>query len=311
MEEQGIIRKSSSSWASPVVIVSKKGGDKRICIDYRKLNAITKADMYPLPQIDDLLENLGQANWFTTLDLASGYWQVAMNEEDIEKTAFIIPFGLYEFLVMPFGLSYVPGTFQRLINHVLHDFLGQFVAVYLNDVIIYTKGTYEEHLSQIQEVFESFRRANLQIKLKKCHFCLPNIQFLGHVVGRDGIRSDPEKIEKIKNYPIPQNLTQLRAALGLFSYYRKFIKDFTKIARPMLDLLKKDIPFQWNDKRQNAFKRLKNDLIKAPILTYSDFYKPFTIYTDTSGTGLGAVLSQIRDDGKESVIAYASRSMNS
>ena len=282
----------------------------KFCIDYRKLNAITKADAYPLTRIDDLLESFGQAKWFTTLDLASGYWQVAMDEADIEKTAFVTPFGLYEFLVMPFGLSYAPGTFQRLMNRVLQEFLNDFVAVYLDDVIIYTKGTFEQHMDHIAQVFQALRNSNLKIKLKKCYFALPNIHFLGHVVGRDGIKPDPEKIDKVKNYPVPTNLTQLRAALGLFSYYRKFIKDFSRIARPMLTLLKKDAPFNWEEKQQQAFDRLKEMLIKAPVLSYPDFDKPFIIYTDASGIGLGAVLSQIKEDGKEHVIAYASRSLN-
>jgi RNase H-like domain found in reverse transcriptase/Reverse transcriptase (RNA-dependent DNA polymerase) len=256
------------------------------------------------------LESFGQAKWFTTLDLASGYWQVAMHGPDIEKTAFITPFGLYEFLVMPFGLSYAPGTFQRLMNRVLQEYLGQFVAVYLDDVIIYTKGSYEQHIDHLRQVFESLRQANLKIKLKKCFFCFPNLHFLGHVVGRDGIKPDPDKIEKVKTYPEPTNLTELRSALGLFSYYRKFIRDFSKIARPMLNLLKKDAPYEWGTKQQTAFDRLKEMLTKAPILSYPDFERPFTIYTDSSGFGLGAVLSQLQSDGKEHVISYASRSMN-
>jgi hypothetical protein len=258
-----------------------------------------------------MLESFRNATWFTTLDLASGYWQVAMHEDDIEKTAFITPFGLYEFLVMPFGLSYAPGTFQRLMNRVLQEYLGEFVAVYLDDVIIYSQGSFEKHLDHIQQVLNTLRKAQLKIKLKKCYFCLPNIHFLGHVVGRDGIKPDPQKIEKIRNFPVPQNLTQLRGALGLFSYYRKFIKDFSKIAKPMLILLKKDEPFNWTEKQQRAFDFLKERLVQAPILTYPDFNKPFIIYTDASGTGLGAVLSQLGEDGKEKVIAYASRSMNS
>jgi len=203
METQGIIRKSSSPWASPVVIVEKKDNTRRICVDYRKLNAVTKADVYPLPRVDDLLESFRGANWFTTLDLASGYWQVAMHPNDIEKTAFITPFGLYEFLVMPFGLGWAPGTFQRLMNRVLQDFLGEFVAVYLDDIIIYSKGSFENHLDHLKQVFNALQQSFLKIKLKKCHFCLPNIKFLGHVVGRNGILPDPDKIEKVKNFPVP------------------------------------------------------------------------------------------------------------
>ena len=216
MEREGIVRKSVSPWASPVVIVEKKDGSQRLCVDYRKFNAVTKPDAYPLPRIDDMLNSFWSAKWFTTLDLASGYWQVAMHPEDVEKTAFITPFGLYEFLVMPFGLSYAPGTFQRLMNHVLQEYLGHFVAVYLDDVIIYSNGSFEQHLDHLRQVFETLRRASLKLKVKKCFFCFPNIHFLGHVVGRNGIRPDPEKIEKVKNFPIPTNLTQLRAALRLF-----------------------------------------------------------------------------------------------
>src|SRR5436190_3669317 len=183
MLDNKIIRPSHSPWSSPVVVVGKKDGEKRLCIDFRKLNKVTKVDAYPLPRIDDLLDSLGGANWFTTLDLASGYWQVAMHEADIEKTAFITPSGLYEFLVMPFGLNNAPGTFQRLINWVLRDFLGIFVAVYLDDVIIYTKGAYEPHLDHIRQVFSVLRKSNLKIKLKKCHFCLLSLAFLGHIVG--------------------------------------------------------------------------------------------------------------------------------
>src|SRR3954454_11985793 len=166
-----------------------------------------------------------------------------MNSEDVEKTAFVTSFELYEFLVMPFGLSYAPATFQRLMNRILQEFLDDFVSVYLDDIIIFTKGTFEQHIDYLQQVFEALRTTNLKIKLKKCYFCLPNIHFLEYVVRRDGIKSDPEKIEKVKNYPILINLTELHAALGLFSYYRKFIKDFSRIARPMNALLKKDIPY--------------------------------------------------------------------
>ena len=244
MEANGIIRRFHSPWAFPVVIVGKKGGDKRLCIDYRRLNALTKIDAYPLPRIDDLLDSLGGSQWFTTLDLASGYWQVSMHPHDIEKTAFITPSGLYEFLVMPFGLNNAPGTFQRLMNWILKDYLGLFVAVYLDDIIIYSKGSLELHLDHVKQVFQTLREAQLSIKLKKCHFCYPSLSFLGHIVGQGGIHPDPEKIEKVKNFPIPKTLTQLRAALGLFGYYRKFIKDFARHAKPLTMLLKKEIPFQ-------------------------------------------------------------------
>src|SRR4051794_30064341 len=309
MEQRGLIRKSKSPWASPIVVVEKKDSAKRLCIDYRGLNKITKIDRYPLPRIDELLESFRTANWFTTLDLASGYWQVEMREEDKEKTAFISHKGLYEFNVMPFGLCNAPSTFQRLMNYILQKFLGKFVAVYLDDIIIYST-TFEQHIDHIHQVFQALRNATLKIKLKKCYFCFPNITFLGHVVGRNGIAPDPAKVEKIKNFPRPTTLKELRGALGLFSYYRKFVRDFSKIAKPMLNLLKQDVPFLWEEQQQTSFEELKQRLMEAPILQYPDFTKPFVLYTDASGTGLGAVLSQIDEEKRERVIAYASRSLN-
>jgi len=218
MEARQLIRKSMSPWASPVVIVEKKDETKRFCVDYRRLNHTTKSDCFPLPRIDELLESFRTANWFTTIDLASGYWQVEMAEEDKEKTAFITHQGLYEFNVMPFGLKNAPETFQRLMNYVLQEYIGKFVAVYLDDIIIYSK-TFEQHIDHIKTIFKALRKAILKIKLKKCYFCFPNISFLGHIVGRDGISVDPAKVEKIKNFPELMNLKDLRAALGLFSYY--------------------------------------------------------------------------------------------
>ena len=262
-------------------------------------------DAYPLSRIDDLLDSLGGATWFSTLDLASGFWQISIHEEDIKKIAFITASGLYEFVVMPFELNNAPSTFQRLMNWVLKDYLGVFVAVYLDDVIIYTKGTIKQHLDHLRQVFQILKKAVLKIKLKKCHFCLPSLNFLGHIVGREGIQPDPEKISKIKNFPIPTNVTHLQAALELFGYYQKFIKDFSRHAKPMTELLKKDKLFQWEEKQQTAFERLKERLIKALILQYPDFNSPFFLYTDTSKTGLGAVLAQ-KKDKREYVIAYAS-----
>ena len=186
MEQRGIIRKSMSPWASPVVVVDKKDGTKRFCVDYRRLNKVTKLDKYPLPRIDELLESFRTASWFTTLDLASGFFQLEVDEKDKEKTAFITHRGLYEFNVMPFGLCNAPATFQRLMNYVLQDFLGKFAAVYIDDIIIYSR-TFEQHMDHIQQVFDALRKACLKIKLKKGYFCFPSIAFLGHIVGRNGI----------------------------------------------------------------------------------------------------------------------------
>jgi len=232
-----------------------------------------------------------------------------MKEEDKEKTAFITHKGLYEFNVMPFGLCNAPRTFQRLMNYVLQEYLGKFVAVYLDDIIIFSK-TFEQHIDHIHLVFEALRTATLKIKLKKGYFCFPNISFLGHIVGRNGISPDPAKVKKIKNFPEPTNLKELRGALSLFSYYQKFVKDFSKIAKPILLLLKKDVLFTWTEKQQRAFDYLKQRLMEASILQYPDFKKPFVLYTDAFETGIGAVLSQMDEEKRERVITYASRSLN-
>src|ERR1051325_10896018 len=309
MEKAGVIRKSYSPWSSPVVIVEKKDGSKRFCVDYRKINQITIPDAHPLPRIDDILEQFETAKWFTSIDLASGYWQIAMEEQDIQKTAFTCGYGLYEFEVMPFGLTNVPATFQRLMNHILMEYLDEFVVVYIDDILIYSK-TFEEHLEHLEKIFEKLKEANLMIKLKKCKFGEQNIEFLGHIIGRDGIKPDPEKIEKIKNLKIPNNLTELRSILGLCSYYRRFVKNFSKTVKPLNKLLKKNIKYKWTQEQQKALDTLKQKLIDYPILIQPDFEKPFILAVDASGYALGAVLSQLNEEGNEAMIAYASKTMN-
>ena len=309
MLSKGIIRESSSPWASPIVIVPKKNNKKRICIDYRKINKVTEKDVYPLPVIDDILEMFNGAKWFSTLDLASGYWQVAMKEDDKKKTAFITKHGLYEFNVMPFGLCNAPATFQRLMDKVLSNYIGKFLVVYLDDVTIYSN-TFDEHVMHLKTVFKTLRKAKLKLNRDKCHFFLPSIKFLGHEITRSGILPDEDKIDKVKNFPIPHNLRTLRGFIGLASYYRKFINKFSDIAKPLNKLLQKDEPFLWSSEQQQAFDRLKQYLTTAPILQYPDFSKPFYLHTDASGYGLGAVLAQKDDENKrEFAIAYASRSL--
>jgi hypothetical protein len=308
MLDQGIIRPSTGPWSSPIVLVKKKNGKMRFCVDYRKLNKVTKRDAYPLPRIDEILDSLGNAKWFTSLDLASGYWQVEMNERDKEKTAFITRQGTFEFNVMPFGLTNAPATFQRLMDRVFYDIKDKYVLVYLDDINIYST-TFEEHLEHLQEVLGRFRQANLKLNLEKCHFCKKELAFLGHIINGEGIRPDPAKVDKVKNFPVPTNTTELRGFIGLASYYRRFIKDFASIVEPMNRLLRKDVPYIWNQDCQKGFEILKEKLTTAPILIYPDFSKPFILHTDASYQGLGAVLAQQDDEGNEHVIAYASRSL--
>ena len=308
MLKMGRIRKSWSPWSSPVTLAGKKSGNYRFCIDYRKLNNVTKSDAYPLPRIDELLEKYRTARWFTSLDLAAGYHQVEMAEEDKEKTAFICSQGLFEFNVMPFGLKNAPGTFQRLMDEILREYIGEFVIVYLDDIMIYSKD-FEEHVEHIDKVLNKLRENNMIIKLKKCKFGERNIEFLGHIVGRDGLKPDEKKVEKIKKIKIPETITEIRSFLGLCSYYRRFIKNFVKIAKPLYNLVKKDIRFEWTEKQQIAFEELKMKLMEKPILDHPNFEKEFILITDASGEGLGAVLAQKNNENKEYVIAYASRSL--
>jgi hypothetical protein len=308
MLQQGLIQPSTSPWSFPVVVVKKKNKKFRFCVNYKPLNDITKKDNYPLPRIDEMLDALQDAQWFTTLDLASGYWQIKVKKEDQEKTAFITKFGTYEFKVMPFGLCNAPATFQRTMDKVLQGIKDKFVLVYLDDVIIFSK-TLEEHIQHVEEVMKRIRNANLRLKAEKCYFAAKELQFLGHVVGKDGVKPDPEKVDKMINYPELKNIRELQGVLGLFSYYRRFIKDFAQIADLLYKLLKKDTPYMWTQDQQKAFENLRDKLTQVPIVQYPNFNKPFFLYTDASITGLGAVLAQ-KDNNQEHVIAYVSRTLN-
>jgi len=306
MLEKGVIQESNSPWTSPVVMVPKKDGSTRFCVDYQKLNAVTKKDCYPLPRIDDLLDSFQGSTYFSTLDLVSGYWQIEMDPFDKEKTSFITDYGIYEFNVMPFGLTNAPATFQRAMNKIFARILGDFVVVYLDDLNIFSRD-FNEHLKHLREVFERLRNAGLKLKAKKCQFFKKELAFLGHVVGEDGVKPDPGKVIAIKAHPAPINLTELRQFLGLASYYRKFIEGFGKIAAPLNQLLKKEIEYQWNEECQQAFEELKQRLTTAPILGHPDFSKPFIVMTDASKNGLGAILTQKDEFNREVVIRYASR----
>jgi hypothetical protein len=269
---------------------------------------MTITDAYPLPRIDDLLEKFRVAKWFTTIDLASGYWQIEMKEEDKEKTAFICSQGLYEFNVMPFGLKNAPAIFQRTMNKVFKEYLDKFMNVYIDDIIIYSKN-WNEHLQHIKIVLEELRKVNMMLKLKKCEWAKKNVEYLGYIVGTDGLKPDNKKIEKIKNLKPPKNIKQIREINGLCSYYRKFVKGYSKIVKPIMELTRKDVPFVWTDKQQKALEEIKEKLINYPILQHPNFEKEFILITDASGEGLGAILEQLDENNREIVISYASRSL--
>ena len=302
----GIISPSKSPWASPIVLVNKKDGTTRFCIDYRRVNSVTHKDAYPLPRVDDTLDTLSGSNWFSTIDLKSGYWQVELAPEDREKTAFCTQEGLFEFNVMPFGLCNAPATFQRLMDCVLAGLQWSSCLVYIDDVIIIGR-SFEEHLHHLQQVLDRLKSAGLKIQPSKCHFLQREVIFLGHVVSSTGVSPDPSKTSKIKEWPTPKCVQEVQQFLGLANYYRRFIKNFATIAKPLHQTTERRKPFKWTAECEQAFNQLKNCLTTSPILAMPDWSKPFIIDTDASETGIGAVLSQQDPDGTEHVIAYASR----
>ena len=307
-----IIRPSTSPYSSPVVLVPKKTGEKRFCIDYRRLNSITVKDKYPLPRIDETIDYLHGAKFFSTLDLFSGYWQIEIEESDKQKTAFTTDDGHFEFNRMPFGLTNAPATFQRLINNVLRPALKKYALVYLDDVIIFSK-TIEEHIQHIESVFKLLREAGLKIKLSKCTFLQKQVEYLGHIVTEKGIGPDPKKLLSITNYPTPKNCDELRSFLGLAGYYRKFVKNYADKAHSLTQLTKKDSEWEWGPEQQTAYHLLKDGLTSPPILSYPNFSREFIIHTDASGYGVGSVLAQIQEEKgieKEVVIAYTSQHLN-
>ena len=308
MLSHGIIRESSSEWASGVVLVRKSDGSLRFCADYRPLNELCEPDVYPLPLIDDILDALSGATIFSTLDLASGYWQIPLSKESIPKTAFITTTGLYEFVVMPFGLCNAPATFQRLMNEVLRGL--PFCRVYLDDIIVFSRDA-TEHAHHLAAVFERLRKASLHLKLSKCAFGRSSLRYLGHIVSRDGIQPLDDKVADVRDRAPPKNVQDVQSFLGLAGYYRRFIRDYARVVEPLLALTRADTPFTWSNDCQAAFDTVKARLTERPILAFPDFNRPFTLFTDASSVALGAVLSQQGHDGQEHPVAYASKSLTS
>ena len=304
--KEGLISRSNSPWSSPIVLVAKKDGSQRLCVDYRKLNQVTTKDAYPLPRIDESLDALGGAKWFSTLDMASGYWQVELDEDAAKKSAFSTSSGLYEWKVLPFGLCNAPSTFERLMESVLSGLHWEILLIYLDDVIVFAQ-TIEEMTYRLRTVFQRFRDANLKLKPSKCTLYRQEVQYLGHLVTVHGIHTDPEKTKVIDEWPTPRSQTEVRSFIGIAQYYRRFIEGFGKIAHPLYRLMEKKAVFRWTPECDDAFKILKNRLTSAPILAFPTIDDSFVLDTDASGFAMGAVLSQIQD-GEERVIAYGSKS---
>lgn len=308
MKKEDVIEESCSPWSSPVVLVQKKDGTKRFCVDYRMLNSVTKKDSYPLPRIDDTLDVLSGSTWFSTLDLKSGYWQVGLANGAKEKTAFSAGAGLWQFKVLPFGLCNAPATFERLMERVLKGILFKTCLVYLDDIIVFGP-SFDEHLIRLKEVLTRLKQAGLQLNPKKCQLFQSRVEYLGHIVSSAGIETDPKKIDAVKTWPTPSNKRELRSFLGLCTYYRRFVKNFADIACNLHVLTEKNRQFQWTTENETSFQELKTRLCEAPVLAYPIPGELFILDTDASNDGIGGILSQ-RINQDEKVLAYYSRKFN-
>ena len=309
MLDKNIIEESDSPYNSPVWVVPKKsdasGKQKwRIVIDFRKLNELTDQDAYPLPTIDDILSQLGNAKFFSALDLSSGFHQIPMDPDSKKYTAFSTPQGHFHYNRMPFGLKNAPATFQRMMDTALRGLLNKYCFVYLDDIIIFGS-TIQQHNENLAIVLQRLKELGLKIQPDKCEFLKPELEYLGHVITHEGIKPNPKKISAVKDFKIPKTPTDVKSFLGLAGYYRKFIKNFSKLAKPLTDLTKKDNPFRWTETQQTSLDTLKEKLCSAPVLAYPDYTKTFTLTTDASNEGISAILSQ---DGHP--CCYISRTLN-
>jgi hypothetical protein len=287
--DKGFIHPSTSPWGCPALFVKKKDESLRLCIDYHPLNAVTIKNKYPLPRIDVLFDQLVGAKVFSKIDLRSGYHHIKIRASDIPKTAFSTRYVLYEYLVMSFGLTNAPAYFMYLMNSVFMLELDKFVVVFIDDILMYSRNE-EEHAGHLHVVLQHLREHRLYAKLSKCDFWLKEIKFLGHTIYQYGIAVDPDKVQEVMNWKPPTTVRQIRSFLELAGYYRRFIPDFSRIAKPMTELLKKGAKFEWGQKCEDAFHTLRQHLTTAPVLAQPDNNKPFDVYCDASGTGLGCVL---------------------
>ena len=301
---KGFIRPSTSPFGAPVLFVAKKDGTLRMCVDYRGLNNVTVHNKYPLPRIDEMLDRLQGAQVFSSLDLASGYHQLGLWDSDVPKTAFCTPDGLYEFLVMPFGLTNAPAVFQNTMDSIFRG-CRAFVCVYMDDLLVFSR-SHGQHMQHLRTVLDLLRRNRLFVKPSKGTWLKAELSFLGHLVGQDGIKVDPAKIQVVREYPRPQNLQQLRQFLGLTNYFRRFVQGYAARVTPLVRLTKKDVPFEWSAECHEAFEQLKEYLVSAPVLAMPDFNKAWELVSDACGFAIGAVLLQ---EGRP--VAYYARSLSS
>ena len=309
MQRCGIISPSTREWASPMVLVNKKDGTMRLCVNCRRVNAALAAEAYPLPRIDDIIDQIGRAQYLTTIDLTKGYWQVPVASEDRHKAAFCTPFGLFEFNVMPFGLQGAPETFQRLMDGLIRG-LSSFASAHLDDLII-CSSTWEDHMRHLCDILQRFRNAGLTIKVRKCQFGMTTCPCLVYGVGEGSLRPEHAKIEAIRSIRIPQTKTHLQALLDLTRYCQKFIPGHSTVALPLTDVTKRDCPvkLEWTSECDRPLQQLKRRLCSKPVLLSPNFKREFIRQTDASNQGIGAVLSQLDDTGHERPVTYFSRKL--
>ena len=306
--EAKVISHSTSPYSSPIILIKKKDGTLRLVVDYRRLNKVVKTTSFPLPLIADTIDRLGNARYFSTLDLNSGFFQLKLAEEHADRTAFATPYGLYQFNRLPMGICNAPANFQRVLSAVLAGLQHSICLIYLDDVICYSE-TFGDHIHRLREIFFRLHLHNLKLKPRKCQFAKHEVKYLGHIVSADGLHPDPENVAKVRDCPVPRTTKDIKSVIGLASYYRKFIQGFAKIAAPLHALMKKNARFRWTEEHQTAFETLKQALTQPPLLAYPDFKKTFILATDASEEAIGAVLSQSHE-GHEKPIAYASRALN-
>ena len=308
MLDRGLVTPCISEWSSPVTLVPKPDGTFRFCVDYRKVNSLTKSDSYPLPRVDACIDALGCAKFVTKLDLVRGYWQIPLTERAKDISTFVTPQGTYRFEVMPYGLKNAPATFQRLMNQLVADIDN--CAVYIDDLIVFSD-TWEDHLVHLEKVLVRLSEASLVLNLKKCEFVKAHVQYLGYIVGQGKVCPPLSKVEAIAKVPRPENRRGLQRFLGMIGYYRRFVTNFSDVTAPLTELLKKGRRFQWTPECEHAFQSIKDLLTNRPILHSPDFKRPFKLATDASNLGAGAVLLQSDHNDVDHPISYFSRKFNS
>ena len=306
----GIIEPSTSAWSSPIVMVRKPDNSYRMAIDYRLVNKVTSPQNFPVPRLSDVFDQIGESKpkFFSTLDMQSGFWQIPVHPDDQDKTAFVTKNAKYKFKRLPFGLKGAPSTFQQMTSTVLKDLLGKCCCVYADDILCYSPDL-KTHMEDLQKIFNRLIAAGLTLKPSKCKIAVQNVKYLGHILSPKGIRPNPEKVEVIKNYPIPKTVTQVRRFLGMTQYYRRFQTNYANLAKPLQNLTKNDVEYKWTDSCQKSFDKLIENLTTAPLLAYPDCNKPFILSCDASDVAIGFILSQYGEDSLEHVIEYAGRSL--